>query len=909
MKTIRHPLSGRFRSNVICGPVVSVIIAMAGTAWSADVTLNAGPGPGFTGDAIDTSSFAAALNWSNALAPASGNAYIVPTGRSLRTPLNGAANLAFAGDSLAVSGSLVYKSGSVATNINTYTIDNLTLNGGTVNNASNFLSPFILAGNGITVLGAGTSTLLANNATITVSAPIGGSTGILLLSTNTGTAGRQVVLSGVNTYTGNIQVSGLSGALLSSTGKLAFTIGATGVNNTITGAAPFVFDGTFAVDLSAAGDTVGNSWTLVNIATVVETFGSTFSIDGFTENNTVWTSASGKYQFREDTGMLTRIGPDTDGDGLPDAWEEQYFGVGVLDEQPGADSDYDYCSNLLEYRSGTDPADPDSYPDTEVNGLIIGDGLNDGWELTFFGNLTQIPGGDPDADYNTNAEEYAAGSNPNAILSYPDTDFDSLNDGWEKHYFTTIDSTDAVPDGDPDGDLFTNYQELFAITDPEVQISSPDTDGDGLPDGWEVKYFRVAAEDLSSVIVHYGAANDVDGDGYGNLSEYKVGTNPILASSTPSALAYWRFEEKTSGVVPYGNDTGGNQINTVLDSSGLGNHMMTWRNYTAPTYTTVVPFAAVPLTAATNTASLAFVRDAANLYLTDNVYTTGGVGLNSQVFTAFTVESSFRTTATNVWQVVVGKTGNPIGGQAPFSLKIRASDNKLIAGIVDGAGTAKEAISTRAITTGAWFSTVVTASATELKLWIKGASDAHYILEATTSISGAFYTYAGVNAPWVVGLGKWNGFDADPFSGNIDEVRISPKVLAPADFLIPVSGNDFDMDGMDDTWETTTFGGTASLATGDFDGDGTDNLTEYRLGLIANSGSSGFTVTRGAGGLLTWPSVTGVKFDVLRSTTLAAGSWTVISPPAGIDGAAGSTGFTDPAPPVGNAFYRVALRP
>ncbi len=168
-------------------------IAMANFAWSADVTLNAGPGAG-TGDAIDTSSFAAALNWSNALAPAAGNAYIVPAGRSLRTPLNGGVDLTFAGDSLAISGSLIYKSGSVATNINTYTINNLSLNGGTVNNATNFAAPFILAGNGITIVGTGTSTVFANNASVTVTAPIVGNTGTLLLSTNGTTAGRQVIL-------------------------------------------------------------------------------------------------------------------------------------------------------------------------------------------------------------------------------------------------------------------------------------------------------------------------------------------------------------------------------------------------------------------------------------------------------------------------------------------------------------------------------------------------------------------------------------------------------------------------------------------------------------------------------------------------------------------------------------------
>lgn len=877
------------------------VIATAGSAVAAEVTLNAGTGG--AGDAINTSSFATALNWSNALPPAAGNSYVVPTGRSLRTTLDAGTDLTFAGDSLALSGNLVYKSGSVATNINTVTINNLMLNGGTVNSASNFSAPFILGGSGITVLGTGTSTLLANNATITVTAPIGGTTGTLLLSTNAGTGGRQIILSGVNTYTGAIQVGGLSGAVLTSTGKLAFIIGANGVNNGITGAAPFVFEGAFAIDLTAAGNTIGNSWTLVDVSTVVETFAETFSIDGFIENSGIWTSPSGAYQFNEATGKLTRIAPDTDGDGLPDAWEELHFGAGNLDETSTGDYDNDWANNLLEYQNNTNPNNSAAYPDTDL------DGLNDGWEIYYFTTIQpQVADGDPDADYNSNAVEYAAGSSPTSAFSYPDTDNggagDGLNDGWEIHYFGSIAA--ALPEADPDGDLFTNFDELTANTDPTLQTSSPDTDADTLPDGWEVKYFRVGGESLASVVVRQDAAMDPDGDGYSNFAEYKAGTDPSLTTSVPTALAYWRFEEMTSGVVPYGDDSGGNQANTVLDSSGLGNHMMTWRNYTAPTYTTVVPFATVPATAATNTASLAFVRDAGNLFLTDNIYTTGGVGINSHVFSAYTIEASFNTTATNVWQVVVGKTGNPIGGQPPFSLKIRASDNRLVAGIVDGAGTAQEAVSTRAITTGTWFSAVVTASATELKLWIKADADSSPVLEATTPIGGAFYNYAGVNSPWVVGLGKWNNADADPFSGNIDEIRISPMVLESSAFLVPVTSNDSDNDGMDDTWETTSFGGTSQLAADDFDGDGTNNLTEFRLGLVANSGSSRFAATRATDGRITWPSVTGVNFTVMRSTTLAAGSWT---PVGAVPGTAGTAEFIDPSPPAGGAFYRVLLEP
>ena len=55
------------------------------------------------------------------------------------------------------------------------------------------------------------------------------------------------------------------------------------------------------------------------------------------------------------------LGPlpvDTDGDGLADAWEQQYFGG--LSANPGDDPDGDGLSNLREYRAGTTPTDSSS---------------------------------------------------------------------------------------------------------------------------------------------------------------------------------------------------------------------------------------------------------------------------------------------------------------------------------------------------------------------------------------------------------------------------------------------------------------------------------------------------------------------------------------------------------------------
>ncbi|MFM2198979.1 MAG: hypothetical protein RLZZ505_2411 [Verrucomicrobiota bacterium] len=247
------------------------------------------------------------IRHANALGSTAGST-TVTSGNALQIQNNiitTAEALSLAGTGISDSGALRNISGN-----NTYS-GAITLNAATrINSDLNKLTLDVASGNAIT--STNLDVTFGGAGDIEVKDAIALGTG-KLTKDGAGT----LTLSANSTYTGDTLVN--NGTLaLSSTGGLKFVIGADDMNNKITGtgAGTLTLDGLFTFDLTTASTTLNDSWNIVDVANLTESFGSTFSVDTFTKEGGgtgagIWTKAIGlttySYQFNTASGVLSVI--------------------------------------------------------------------------------------------------------------------------------------------------------------------------------------------------------------------------------------------------------------------------------------------------------------------------------------------------------------------------------------------------------------------------------------------------------------------------------------------------------------------------------------------------------------------------------------------------------------------------
>lgn len=110
--------------------------------------------------------------------------------------------------------------------------------------------------------------------------------------------------------------------------------------------------------------------------------------------------------------------------------------------------------------------------------------------------------------------------------THHDSDGDGLPDGREVRLYGT-----DWRQWDSDGDGLSDFAELFVHG---TSALNADSDGDGLPDGWEVQY---GLDPLDATGVN-GADGDPDGDGFTNLQEFQMGGDPANPAINATQLIH-----------------------------------------------------------------------------------------------------------------------------------------------------------------------------------------------------------------------------------------------------------------------------------------------------------------------------------------------------------------------------------
>ena len=257
-------------------------------------------------------------------------------------------------------------------------------------------------------------------------------------------------------------------------------------------------------------------------------------------------------------------------------------------------------------------------------------------------------------------------------------------------------------------------------------------------------------------------------------------------ASQAATSAYWRHEEGTGGgVIAAGPGA-------VLDSSGNGNHMRTFDPaFTSATYSMNVSPLALQ-SGLPNTLSLDFGPGGDDAGLNDDNY-SDAAAVNSQLFTAMTIELAFNMDSIGGYQAIFGKDGKPTAGPVPpFKVLIRGDDfpnaipNQLFIEWIDGDGDTHFLAGGSTVQAGAWNHIAFVRTDTTASRYSAGENTPYQLLSTITGAdfaSPSGEVLINSNANYSVGRGMFNNGVGDWANAMIDEVRISDSALAPSEFL------------------------------------------------------------------------------------------------------------------------------
>jgi hypothetical protein len=527
---------------------------------------------------------------------------------------------------------------------------------------------------------------------------------------------------------------------------------------------------------------------------------------------------------------------DTDGDMLPDSWEIAYFGsIATQDGDDDSDTDTgllggapfpDGSTNLQEHTAGSDPLNPDS---THLD--VDADTLADAWEMANFSNLSNGPAADPDGDFDNNSAEEDALTNPLVRTSHIDTEVpaDGMPDSWEEFYFP---GEGTAATDDQDLDAVSSLQEFLRGTNPLDNTSTGEADGDadndGLDDVWERGYFGnvLAQSGTDDSDTSEGAfPGTASPDGANNLAEYNAGSNPLLATSSPTDINGDGFTDVVLSL-PLNSAGSGDVLDKDGEATGFTTRLAgTGASLQSPNDANLDLDTTAGLLSITSTAS--DFNNQGNMPLAEAF----GINLSTLGFTGsedFKIRARFVDLPTfggyDQLGVFAGNASNSLirgglinwGGTGPLSYGVNTNGNLDSSLNTEGPNLLTPG-STMTVeisrTGGVWAISVNGIAATP-------DADPDFLDSLTDLTVGVFHADV-MTGPQTAKL--------DSFT----VVRFGSAVVDP----------DSDDDGMLDTWETIKLGGTSQSGADDADKDGILNLAEFAFNGDPQSGSSRGGVT------------------------------------------------------------------
>jgi WD40 repeat protein len=238
----------------------------------------------------------------------------------------------------------------------------------------------------------------------------------------------------------------------------------------------------------------------------------------FSSTNYTFASTSGEVVTIWD---LNSIPSDYDGDGMPDGWELEYSFDRLEWGDKFDDFDSDGLINSLECFIKTKPNDTDTDNDR----------IPDGWEyLKQLDPLVDDSNLDTDSDGMLNYYEYLWDFNPLFDESSEDYDNDGLSNlqefenGWLNPFSNDTDG-DEMPDP---------WEVQMGLNGSDSSDAIHDKDEDGMENLWEYQNGFNASNSLD-------ASQDPDGDWISNLDEFRSDTNPRDKNSSPCFVYSFPF--------------------------------------------------------------------------------------------------------------------------------------------------------------------------------------------------------------------------------------------------------------------------------------------------------------------------------------------------------------------------------